>query len=254
MRDIRQITDIDGLVGHEDFEIMDDTNPGALLVRFHTVAEVMPYLTRMAPDGRTVYKNFVHVRKEWHTGASMSDQRINDVVEYDEANKKWKVISLYPGVGAENLPLSDIRRFTKEWNAFNRKQGDEAIGTPLDVLFGDDPSRIEMYKAARIRVLEQLENASETDLQMLGMGAREDQKRVRRYFEKQREMAPTLTNQAKFEELAATIKHLQNQNADLTQKLTQVLEEQVKGVSPRPRGRPPGQKPVTPSTEGIEGA
>lgn len=251
---LEHMTDIEGLDYHEDHELFDDTNPGAMLVRFRVKAEVMPYLTKMAADGKKVFKNFIWVRKEWDGGRSMIDQRVNDEVEQDLTTGKWKVIRLYPGVGAEKNPLSDIRRFKKEWNAFHRGLGDAAIGTPLEVLFGDDPARIEYYKACRIRVLEQLEHASATDLQNLGMGARDDQERVKRYFAKQREIAPMMSNAAKFEELLSMMKRKDDQISELTDKLTQVLNEQVGEVSvaPKKRGRP--AKVIEEDMSDIEGA
>jgi hypothetical protein len=219
----------------------------------------MPYLTKhgengQPPTGKTVRKNFVHIECKWDGGRSVFDTRVNDEIEFIPETSKWKVKRLYPGVGADNLPLSHIKRFKDHWNAFNRGHGDVIIGTPLEDLFADDPARIEFYKAYSIKSLEQLEALSETDFQNLGMGAREDQKRTERYFAKLRANAPLLANQAKFDELATMLKHKDAQIEELKEKLTEVLKAQIEAAPSviAKRGRPAKVKEE--DLTGIEGA
>lgn len=220
----------------QEKELNDDTHPLATRVRFDVVPEEMPALS--ANEGQIVMKNFIHITKTAHLGALIVIRRIKDQVAFDEAAGKWKVTKW--------AKISDIQKYPDEWNAFARGSSGDVVGTPLSILFKNDPARAETYKYRHIFTIEQLAAVTDGDTQELGMGGRSDRERARAYLAKISERAPMIQISSKLEEKDRQIESLQSQLAGLTEKLTQMLTEEVKPKARR--GRPPLKK----QTESVE--
>lgn len=221
-------------------DLPNDTNPGEVQTRFSVEKELMPFLSEEA--GRPVYRNFVHVERKWHLGAFVNRRRINDEVEFDETTQRWKVKRLNPATvgGPEGpVPVSDIKRNPKEWNAFSRGASQDDIGTPLELLFKNDPAKVEQYKYLHIRSLEALASLTDKSLDQMPMGSRYDRDKARTVVQRMNAEAPQHAINNKLEEKDRQIEQVQKQNAsmsaqiaELTAKLSRVLETQITALSP----------------------
>lgn len=76
----------------------------------------------------------------------------------------------------------DRRRFRRHWDAF--QDGRQALpeGTPLALLFPNNPEIIENLKHDKIFVVEQLAALSDTQIQNIGMGARAWQQKAAEFL------------------------------------------------------------------------
>lgn len=231
---LERVTHIEGLDAFEDHDLSDDTSPGAMICRFFVQAMEMPFLT--AEKGEIVYQNKLLVERIWHLGAFRVVRPIKDTVVYDEEKAKWIVKKLAPG------DLSDIRKNPNEWNAFNRNVKLSDPGVPLTLLFKNDPARAASYKKYGIESVEQLATLNHSDQQSIGRGVQQDVEAAKIYLDKMKKNAPSIELNSKLEEKDRQIISLQNQLADLSSKLTELLKadletREVSAVK-KPRGRP----------------
>lgn len=244
---LQETPHIEGFEGsYEDSEMINDVPLGTTLIEFYVKYDDMPAKTMAA--GTIVRDNFVYIKKTMNLGNAILDRRVNDTIEWKDG--KWKVKKFAEGMVDPTTPVSDIRRYAREWNAFARGNADGASGTPLDFLFKNDPSKVAAYKAFHITTIEQLEACSDANLEQLGMGGREDREKAGRYLEHIRETSKDVALNNKFEVLEAAISAKDKQIADLSAKLTQVLTSQIEGAT-KPKGKP-GRKPVKDDGEGDE--
>lgn len=251
---LQKMTHIEGLEAFEDVQLLNDTDPGANQAEFYLRGEEMPFLTahpELIPAeeghiaGNVYRKNFVCIKKTCNLGNSVVDRRIRDKVAFDKVSGKWRVLEL-------NKSQSDIKRYSAEWNAFATNATEDSIGTPLSLLFKNDPARVLYYKSKFIHYIEQLSRCGESEIQQLGMGGREDVEKAKRFIARAEEAAPGLALasivDAKDKEIAA----LQARMADLSDKLSQVLTQQIEaaGDYPKPRGKgKPKAKPLEETAE-----
>lgn len=230
---LERVTHIEGLDVHEDHELFDDTPPGAVQVRFDVVSEEMPFET--SQSGRTIRKNFVYIFKTWELGRSSFRRRIRDKVSFNEATGKWVIHKL----GANGQ--SDIRTYPSEWNAFMRGTSQEDFGTPLSLLFKNDPSRVELYRSKHVKTVEQLSSLPESSIQELGMGAREEVAFATQYLEQTKKTGAAMALKAELDQQKQANDSLRSQVADLSAKLTELLNREVEELSATPKkklGRP----------------
>jgi hypothetical protein len=227
---LQQITHIEGLEGYENVDLQNDTNPGVTQITFWVKSEELPGETAL--QGKVVRQNFVWIRKVINLGNLIVERRIKDKVVFDTTTQSWKVKVLAAGRASDGTPISDISRYPNEWNHFARNAKEEEAGTPISLLFKNDPSRAEMYKAYHVKTIEQLSACSETHIQTIGLGAREDISKAKAYLARLSSMAPSIALDAKLNEKDEMIAKLQAQLDDLSGKLTQVLTTQLETDAP----------------------
>jgi hypothetical protein len=225
MLGVQQVSHIEGYVGFDPIEMADDTKPGATQIRFETRSEVMPALSEK--ENREVRKNFIWIIKTKDLGHTEISRRVSDSVEFDEKTGKWKILKLLSGQYNDGTPISDIRRYPDSWNLFMRGISDAVIGTPISILFKADPSRAALYKARGIQSIEQLAGFTDSDCQGMGMGAGDDRRKAIAYVAKIEKLAPGVAMNGELEARDKKISELTNTVADLTSKLTQILEAQL---------------------------
>lgn len=243
---LSQVTHIEGLdrAVFENTELPEDTKPTAVQVRFFPKAVEM--VGESNEKGETIRRNFVFIEKTMDLGQRVVVRRVKDTLKFDEETQTWTVKRLVPGMSGDGkIPRSDIMRYPNEWNAFMRGVGAEPIGAPLSLLFPADPSRVAHYKAKFIHTIEQLSACGSDLAEQLGMGARGDIERAKQFVTRTKEQAPGLAMQAKLDELSRGNAALAAQNADLTAKLTQLLQDRSDDTKP---GKP-GRKPKTETLE-----
>lgn len=232
---LEQASRIEGL--RDDYVLPDmgnDTNPGAMIVKFDVRSIHRPFKSKMA--GRQIHENevWLHVIKD--LGRSDYWLPVKDIIHFDEVTKKWEIDELV----SEQESL--IRQFPDAWNAFRRGSTHVEVGNDLDLLFPEDPAKCSMYKGCHIKTIEQLAVQNTTTLEMLPVGADKDVAKAKAWVKKVEEQAPRLEMLGKLEQKDQEIRALQNQITDLSDKLTQILQAQLAANAARPVEPPPVAK------------
>ncbi len=229
---LEKITYIEGLdSSYEDIELMNDTPLGVTKVKFFLKSEDMPFLSEK--EGRVIRKNFVWIEKIINLGNLIIQRRCKDIVEYDENTGKWAVRKLASGME------SDIKLYNNEWNAFARGASSDIIGTPLEFLFKNDPSKVEGYKAKHVHTIEQLSQFSDVHIQDVGFGTRQDVEMAKYYMKKIQEQAPAIELNNKFEEKDSEIRYLKNQLNETIAMMNRVMSEKGFDDKEAPKVRKP---------------
>lgn len=107
--------------------------------------------------GRTIKKDVVHV-KIIQPGESQNQQYFQPATD------------------------ADVARFPRQWAAFKANHEQEISGSPLSLLFPDNPAIVDNFKGTGCRTIEQLAELNDTALQNCGMGARGYQVRAKEYL------------------------------------------------------------------------
>jgi len=227
---LQKTTQIEGLSDdYREVDLPDDTSPYKIQAKFEVVSEDMPALS--AAEGRIIRKNFIHLSCVWDLGRTSFSRRITDTVVFDEATSRWRITMLAPE------GQSDISVWRDAWNAFARNATEETLGTPLIALFKNDPSRIEHYKSFRIETVERLASTNPTDLDSLGAGSHNDAAKASQYLARAAGNADKMAATYQIDKIQAENNSLRTTVADLSSKLTQLLEAQLAPESKK-RGRP----------------
>lgn len=229
---LEKITHIEGLdSSYENIELMNDAPLGVTKVKFFLKSEDMPFLSEK--EGRVIRKNFVWIEKIINLGNSIIQRRCKDIVEYNEENGRWVVRKLANGME------SDIQLYSNEWNAFARGAASDIIGTPLEFLFKNDPSKVEGYKAKHVHTIEQLSQFSDTHIQDVGFGTRQDVEIAKYYMKKIQEQAPAIELNNRFEEKDSEIRALKSQLSEALTMMNRIMSEKGFDDNETPKVRKP---------------
>lgn len=233
----QQITHIEGLEGeYQDVEMVNDTPLGVTHIEFFPKSE------QVFKDGKYEFKNFVWIKKVVNLGNLIIERRIRDAVEFDDNEKRWKIKELERGDDADGTPRSDIRRYASEWNAFARGSSLSIVGTPLEMIFRHDPTKVLAYKSKHVHTIEQLKSLTDSHIQELGLGAREDRELAVMYLDKIEKARPALEINNRFEQLEAQLAAKNREVSELTAKLTQLLQSHVDGLEKEAKKAPKKSK------------
>lgn len=77
---------------------------------------------------------------------------------------------------------TDKMRFPQAWAAFESKQQQSNIGTPLDVLFPHKPSVVKMLEFSNVFTVEHLAGLNDTQIQNIGLGGRDWHEMAKRFI------------------------------------------------------------------------
>lgn len=221
---------IKGLSYQEDYQLNDDTPPTGCQVRFSVEKVFMPFKSQQ--EKKRVYENFVYINWVNELGRSTGRARINDKVEFNEKTGKWDIIQL-------DIPQrSHITLFQTEWNLFYDGMESDVIGTPLEMLFPYDPSRVEVYKPYHITTIEQLAKLTDSDCQQIGMGARDNRDKAVKYMNSLNGNIGAIEFNAQIAAKDSEISSLRGQLADLSEKFTKFLEAHEKTEAAPKKGKP----------------
>lgn len=144
--------------GHGLVNFNDDSR---LVVMFFTKSILSPAKSRAA--NAPIYEDIIYVRMH------EPGERLNVVERPVTENDKY--------------------RFPIHWNRFTQKLEQTPDGTPLDLLFPNNPSIADMLKANNITTVQQLAGLSAHAIDTVGMGSQEWVNLAKRYLEKAKEGA-----------------------------------------------------------------
>lgn len=249
---MKKITGIEGLDAYEDHDLTPTVNLDKVNVKFVVEPVLQSFI--LETTGRKEYKNVVHVDAFWELGRSGFKVPIKDVVEFNKDTSKWVIKKLAEGRD------SYIRLYPEEWNAFyHSTQGEDYIvGTPLDVIFKNDPAKVYSYRGMHVESVEALASLSSADISSLGLGGQEDVKKAKEYLERISETS-SIEYESRISEAEEKNLQLQEQIAELAARLEAVLTQDVESrlqAQSKSQGKPKKAKGMpsvgAPSVEGLE--
>lgn len=123
----------------------------------------------------------------------------------------------------------DRKRFARHWEAYQAGRQESPDGTPLAILFPNNPEIVENLKYLKIFTAEQLAGLNDTQVQNVGMGARAWQ-------QKAAEFLMLADNGKGLEALHAKVEQMSKQMAALTEKNT-ALETALTEATEKKRGK-----------------
>lgn len=139
-------------------------------------------------------------------------------------------------------PATEVlkRRYARQWAQFQQGRGEEYEGTPLEVLFPDQPSLILNLKAGGIHTVEHLSELTDTHAASIGMGAVQWRQKARTFIAKANDAAIVTKMDSELakrdEEIAALRQQMQMMVQAQNNMAARTIEDEP--TAPR-RGRPP---------------
>lgn len=130
------------------------------------------------------------------------------------------------------------RRYARQWAHFQQGRGEEHVGTPLEVLFPDQPSLILNLKAGGIHTVEHLAELTDTHAASIGMGAVQWRQKARAFIDKANDTAIVTKMDSENAKLREEIDALRQQMQMMVQAQNSMARPGEEPASPR-RGRPP---------------
>lgn len=116
----------------------------------------------------------------------------------------------------------DQRRFRRQWEAFLDKRSQVPEGTPVDLLFPNNPSVADSLKARGMYTIQQLANLTAHAIETIGMGGQEYVNRAKKYLE-------AASSGESFIKQQENTKRLQDENTRLTRDVNS-LRTQLDGL------------------------
>lgn len=130
----------------------------------------------------------------------------------------------------------DTRRFRAQWQQYIDGTSQDPNGTPLSVLFTNNPEIVENLKYFKISTVEQLAALNDTQIQNIGIGGRT-------FFEAATKYLAAAEKGKDYHALAASVEQMQRDREADRVKIaaleTALAAAEAEEEAPRRRGRPP---------------
>lgn len=223
-----------GLIANQDYTFTQtDTPPDQITIWFTEDDVFLPSI--MDDSGNLIreekWEKFVHFNFSYDLGHCEGRKRLNDKVRRNESTGKWEIVSF------EKTGQSHILNHQAQWDAFHDGLDYNEIGTPLEILFPQNPGMCKHLRRIGVSTIERLSKLTDSETQLGGMGVSDASKKAKAYVErmadgaKDREMDAYITaleaakkaDEARIQALEATVA-----------RLAALAEEKE---SPKPRGK-----------------
>lgn len=186
------------------------SNPHGIFVRFYS--EPVELKAETEKQGRPIFKDMPHIQK---------------LIPGDQKNVIERVAK-----------MADMKKYPREWEAYQREERTGAIGTPLEQWPQITRSQVKEAKYLEVHTVEQMAQLSDASCQNLGMGFAELRNKAKAYLQAAAGTAQATAQEAENQRLRSEMEALKAQIAGLS-------ENQVR------RGRPP-KSDEPPKTEEPE--
>ena len=123
----------------------------------------------------------------------------------------------------------DKRKYATQWNQFQLKKSQVPEGTPLDVLFINNPSIGDTLRGYGIYTVQQLSNLTAHAIDSIGMGGQEYVNRAKQYLKAASSGKEVVKMQDDMRKMAAELDRAQKENAALKAQVNAILERMAKG-------------------------
>lgn len=119
----------------------------------------------------------------------------------------------------------DRKRFARHWAAYQDGKQEAPDGTPLSILFPNNPEIVENLKYLKVLTVEQLAGLNDTQVQNVGMGARAWQQKAAEFLMLADNGKGLEALHAKVEQMSKQIVALTEKNSALETALTEATEK-----------------------------
>ena len=120
---------------------------------------------------------------------------------------------------------TDRRRFANQWNKFQHNQTQVPEGTPIDLLFPNNPSVADSLRAHGIHTVQQCANLTSHAIDHIGMGGQEYVNRAKQYIAAASSGSSFIKYQEENKKKDQEIKLLNQQVADLKAQLDGIIRK-----------------------------
>lgn len=129
----------------------------------------------------------------------------------------------------------DVARFPRQWQAFKAGQDQGVQGSPLSLLFPDNPAVVDNLKTIGIRTIEQLGECNDTAIQNIGMGGRQWVEKAKAYLAAADKGKDFHNLSGRLEKLELQAREKDDKIAALTAALAAATSDEQKRGPGRPR-------------------
>ncbi len=119
----------------------------------------------------------------------------------------------------------DRRRFARHWEAYQAGRQEAPDGTPLSILFPNNPEIVENLKYLKVFTIEQLGALNDTQVQNVGMGARQWQQKAAEFLMLADNGKGLDVLTSKVDQLTKQVEALLEKNTTLEAALTEATEK-----------------------------
>lgn len=119
----------------------------------------------------------------------------------------------------------DRRRFARHWEAYQAGRQEMPDGTPLSILFPNNPEIVENLKYLKVFTVEQLAGLNDTQVQNVGMGARAWQQKAAQFLMLSDDGKGLDVLTSKVDQLTKQVEALLEKNTALETALTEATEK-----------------------------
>lgn len=138
----------------------------------------------------------------WRSMQDMEKSRANAVPIYED---KRYVKIFRPGemqnIVDRPVTQEDIARFPRQWQQFVDKQAQVPEGSPLELLFPNNPAVADSLRARGVYTIQQLAHLTAHAIETIGMGAQSYVNKAKEYIEAAKSGEAFIKAQAKIEDL-----------------------------------------------------
>jgi hypothetical protein len=124
---------------------------------------------------------------------------------------------------------NDKRRFPMQWEQFRKKKQQQPEGTPVELLYPEQPTVAATLRANGIQIIEQLAKLSGNAIQDVGMGCQTWVNYAQKYLELANKGANESMVRRQFEQKDREINVLKRQVEDLKNKLEGMMQQNQQG-------------------------
>jgi hypothetical protein len=205
------------LEGHSGSGFVPQGSDGALWVQFKIVQEKMGFLSEQ--EGRPIFKGFEYIEIHLPEGKSVISRRVKE---------------------------EDKKRFPAQYQAFLLNKAQVPTGTPLESWPAIEESRVFELKALKIFTVEQVAEASDLTLQVMGPDARTLREKAISFLSIRARAESASAMEAENNALKARLEALERKHeaseAAPEPKPTKVKAVKAPAAPKKGRGRPKGSK------------
>lgn len=186
-----------------------------------------------SPDGVAIFgkDDQLLVRFYRHAELSQYKSKKANAPIYDDVDM---VEVITPGEKESVKVIADEfhqRRFPKQWEAYKAGIELQQSGTPIELLLNTEPSMVRHLKHMNVHTIQQLAALSDSNKQLIGMGAEQLQQRAREYLSK-------AAGGQTFHQMDEMKKEIEQLKAMLAEKGTPAAETEPQTEARRGPGRP----------------
>ena len=134
---------------------------------------------------------------------------------------------------------NDVERFPKQYELFKQGRGEEQPGTPVDLLFPDNPEIVATLRHLKIPTVQMLADLNSEGERHIGMGGLEWKAKARRFLDMAKANEGNAAAEKVRDDLMLKIDGLIAENKELSARLTKAVAKLEADPEPEPEPAAP---------------